>query len=413
MTDTNILRRRDDENDQQYIWRVGNAKDNGLIDLNWPDLAKVLNRELYPNDSSKWLHECVYRKEYRAAREYYDNVFCHLAPDEKLRALEEQKRELRKEAQQAADQRRELRKYERLEAREEHLHEIIRQAAKSMPQFAEEHEFLYYSHSLTHHEAVLFLNDWHYGMVTHNVWNDYDMTICESRVNELFTQACLYLQQNNVHTLHLVLLGDMCHGAIHTSARVESEEIVCGQLMKVSELIAKLIEGFRHVVSCVNVYSTYGNHMRTVQNSHDSLHYDNMERIIPWWIAERFRGCKGVEVIEQDRYGEIIHIPVCGCNILAVHGDLDRLRSAGTTLHTLFAKRFGIDADYVVMGDKHHSESIDMLGIECIIAPALCGTDGYAHNKRLYSSPGQIMMLFGKTDAETYGQECTYRMVFR
>lgn len=406
-----VLKRRDDENDHQYLWRVGTAKDSGLINLNWPDLAEAINRELHGDNKSEWLHECVYRKEFRAAKEYYDNVFSHLASDERLREIERQQKELRKLKQQTSDQRRELAKHERLEARAEHLRNVVREAASGMPAF-ELKEKCITSGGPSEYEAVLFLNDWHYGMTTDNVWNKYSIDICKARVNDLYVKVSQYLQRDDVKTLHVVLLGDMCHGAIHTSARVESEETVCNQLIQVSELIARLIDGLTGFVEGVHVYSTYGNHMRTVQNKNDSAHYDNMERIIPWWLAERFRDHENVSIVEQNEYGEIIHVCACHKNILAVHGDLDRLRQAGTTLHTVFSKRYGIDVDYVVMGDKHHSESLDVLGIDCTIAPALCGTDGYAHAKRLYSEPGQIMMLFSESMGSGE-QECIYKMTFR
>lgn len=81
-------------------------------------------------------------------------------------------------------------------------------------------------------------------------------------------------------------------------------------------------------------------------------------------------------------------------NICAAHGDLDNVKNAGKTLHTLFAKKYSSDIDYVVLADKHHKEEFEELGIESMIAPCLCGTDDYANGKRLYSTPAQLMMVF-------------------
>ena len=41
----NVLQRLPNENESQYIWRVGQAKDNGLIDSTWEELSPILNAQ--------------------------------------------------------------------------------------------------------------------------------------------------------------------------------------------------------------------------------------------------------------------------------------------------------------------------------------------------------------------------------
>lgn len=55
--------------------------------------------------------------------------------------------------------------------------------------------------------------------------------------------------------------------------------------------------------------------------------------------------------------------------------------------------------------DKHHIEEFDSLGIENTIVPALCGTDGYANQHRLYANAGQTMMIFNQD-----GKDATYNI---
>lgn len=418
------LHRKPDENEKQYIWRLCTAKDNGIIDYKWPTLAEIINSELY-SDPDDWLNHCVYRKEYRAAKEFYDAVFLPAIhsgkEDDTIQKIQKERKELEKVKIQLADQRRELRKHTRLEARAEHLHEIIKEAASRLPAYTDAMERRRQQLPQAGNaemppteqhgretEAVLFLNDWHYGMTTQNVWNVYDTNVCCERVEELLGKVCVYLARHEVNTIHIVLLGDMCAGAIHTGTRVEAEEVVCEQLMSVSEVLAWFIANIAQNVPSVKIYSTYGNHMRTMQNKHDSIHRDNMERIIPWWLMERFAAFPHVQIIEQEQYAELIHVNACGYDIVATHGDLEILRKAGPTLHTLFSKTMGIDVDYIVVGDKHHAENIESLGVDCTIVPALCGTDEYAHTKRLYSSPAQTLMMFTPSE----GQECVYRIEF-
>lgn len=404
--------RRADENEHEFRWRICTAKDEGLLDANWNEIAQILNSQIY-DDESKWLHECVYRKEHRAAKEFYEQVFLRSLSEAPLdnvvlKTIAEEKAELQKLKQQIMDQKRELRKYERAEARAEHLHEIIREAASKMPKMIDMVQFNHAEVKTDCTEAVLFLTDWHYGMVTENVWNKYDTSVCEERVRQTVAKTIHHIRRHGVDTLHVVILGDMCAGAIHTSARVEAEEVVCEQLMNVSELLAQAIWMLTSAVHKVNVYSTYGNHMRTVQNIKDSIHHDNMERIIPWWLKERLSSRKEVKVIDEGIAEDIVHIPILGHNVIASHGDLDNIKRMGTTMHSVFSKRYGIDVEYVVMGHAHHTESLDALGVEAVIVPALCGSDGYAHGRRLYSEAGQMLMMFTKEE----GLQCTYRITY-
>ena len=44
------LNKMPNENDNQYIWRLCSAKDSGLLDLSWNELADIFNKELLDDD---------------------------------------------------------------------------------------------------------------------------------------------------------------------------------------------------------------------------------------------------------------------------------------------------------------------------------------------------------------------------
>ena len=73
-------------------------------------------------------------------------------------------------------------------------------------------------------------------------------------------------------------------------------------------------------------------------------------------------------------------------------------------LNTLFTKLYGETIDYTVSADKHHLEAFESYGIENILVGALCGTDDYANEHRLYSNAGQTMLVF----TESEGKLCQY-----
>ena len=399
-----ILKKSPNENEAQYIWKVGQAKDSGRISNSWEELAPILNAEL-GIDETEARGESAFRKKYRVMQQAWDDVFSKSQFSEsRLDEMKETEKELFKAKKQFEDQRRECKKLWTQEARFDNLTDKL---IESVNRLCDEHplEFYDYVPILGDKEAVLCLADWHYGMVTDNIWNKYNTDICRQRVSQLVFKTIEYLQLHNVNTLHVVLLGDAAHGALHTSCRVASEEDTCDQLMHVSEIIAESINELSKYTSEVNVYTTYGNHLRTVQNKNDSIHSDNMEKIIGWYLEQRLQNNSRVNIVKSDYY-EFIFLNVCGYNIVGAHGDLEKFKQFGMTVNTLFTKKYGQTIDYTVSADKHHIEEFESIGIESILVRSLCGTDEYSNKNRLYSAPGQTLMIFSASE----GRECTYNI---
>lgn len=317
-----------------------------------------------------------------------------------------QKDAVYKEKRKLYDQRREYNKLLASDARAEHLDsELVKVAYK----LNEEKPLIFHEKWFKpniHKEALLCWSDWHYGLVTDNIWNVYNTNICKERVKTLVEITKEFLRFNQIDVLTIVTLGDAAHGSIHVGCRVQSEEDTCDQLMHVSELMAKAINELSTVVNHIDVYSCYGNHLRTIQNKNDSVHSDNMEKVIPWWLKQRLQNNPKIEIIESE-YKEFTRVNILGSRICAVHGDLEKnFKEIGITINTIFTKKFGETIDYTISADKHHLEEFEQFGIKSILAPCLCGTDEYANNGRLYSDAGQILMIFN----DMYGRECTYHI---
>lgn len=399
-----ILQKLVDENESQYIWRIGQAKDAGLLDATWEQLSPVLNTQL-GIDETEWRGESAWRKKYRVMQQAWDDVFSQQQfSASRMTEIEEQINELFKVKKQVQDQRRELRNLLTPDARFNNLTEKLIESANHLCQI-KPLVFEDYVLTTTDSEAVIAWADWHYGMVTDNIWNQYNTDICRQRVEKFVSKSIKHIQQHGVKTLHVMLLGDAAHGSIHTGCRVASEEDTCDQLMQSAEIMAEAINELSSYVSEVNVYATYGNHLRTVQNKNDSVHSDNMEKIVPWWLEQRLQNNNRVNVIKSDYY-EFIYLNVCGYNIVGAHGDLEKFKQFGLTVNTLFTKKYGKTIDYTVSADKHHIEEFETMGIESTLVRSLCGTDEHANNHRLYSEPGQTLMIFTPED----GKECTYNI---
>ncbi len=394
----NNLKRLDGETQDQYFYRVCSMKES--LGFTWPQMTEIFNAEF---GCSKG--DTAYRKQWAAFNKVFNaNADKLVGENVYTSELQGQLDEIYKAKRQLWDQRREYNKILASDARAEHLIEKLIEAANIAPlqNYADMFEF---SGSVSDKEAVVLLSDWHYGQVSNNIWNTYNTTICKERVAKLFDKISSALNEHCVKKLHVVLLGDLVNGSIHTTSRVASEENTCDQLMHVSEIIANFINALSVDVESVDVYSTYGNHARTIQNKEESIHSDNLERIVPWWLRQRLKRNEKVNIIDSEFY-EFIYFNVCGYNIVCTHGDLDNFKQIGLTINSLFSKKYGETIDYTFSGDKHHLESFEQFGVESTLVGSLCGTDEYANNKRLYSKPMQTLCIFTPDD----GKLCSYNI---
>lgn len=395
------LKRREGESALQYHKRLvyGKLADKTLADVDFAELSEYVYGQPYESNSA--------RKMLYGSKKTLDLM------EEERRAgvqdagladeLEAKTQELRRERQKFFDQRREWQKLVTRDSRADHLHDMLADAAQrvgdeigrmyttSAPEYGD-----------SENEAIVVFSDWHYGMKTANIFNEYNTDICRERVRQTVEKMKKRILLHQCKQLHVVILGDLLHGAIHTSARVASEELVCEQLMHVSEILAQAIYELSMYAESTKVYMTYGNHARTVQNKNDSIHRDNMEKIINWWLIERFKNDEAIEVMPVSEH-EFILLNVCGHRFVASHGDLDTVNTSPRLLPVLFQKTFGCDIEYILLGDKHHRESFNELGVTAMLCGALCGTDDYANDKRLYSTPSQMLLIVNKdcgVDAE-------------
>ena len=111
------IKRGANETERQYIWRLASAKDSGVLDMNWSELADIFNKELRTEDDA--YTESAYRKQYQQAKSYYDDVFAHMESDEYVSDIVEQQRELEKEKTKMRDERNGYKKLLRDRARYE------------------------------------------------------------------------------------------------------------------------------------------------------------------------------------------------------------------------------------------------------------------------------------------------------
>ena len=116
--------KKETENEYQYLWRLGQAKDSGLLDMDWNGIADLMNK--YFGDPDKPFSEAAWRKPYSSAKKFMEfGVFSKLDEEEYFKELQVQKQELEKERIKVRDERNELRRIIREEARKESYKEQL------------------------------------------------------------------------------------------------------------------------------------------------------------------------------------------------------------------------------------------------------------------------------------------------
>lgn len=403
-----MLAKQPNESEFEYHKRLvyGKLVDKTLADEDYTELSAYVYGKEYSSDVARRMMYGSCRTLQLIDQISEKNIFTS-DMESIIGELDEKKIELQKERQKFFDQRRELHKLISSDARQEHLYESLVKAANNLDKSIGSlfKDISDTNRQYSDSDAILVFSDWHYGLVTNNIFNVYNTKICEDRIGQVVSATIKRLLLHQCRRLHIVVLGDLCHGAIHTSARVASEEYVCDQLMRASEILAQAIEILSQYTKETYVYTTYGNHARTVQNKNDSIHRDNMERIVPWWLTQRLSKYENITIVEDDGH-EFIFLTSCKHGFCASHGDNDSVRTSTRLLPALFQKKYGRDVEYILLGDKHHRESYDELGVTAMLCGSLCGTDDYANNKRLYSTPSQLLLIVN----EECGVDAEYRL---
>lgn len=410
-----IIERKPGESDFDYHKRLvyGKLVDKTLADIDYTELSELVYGQPYSSDVARRMMYGSRRTLDLIKNESIGAVIDNNAESSFISCIDEKLDEYKRERQKYFDQRREYNKLVNSDGRKEHLYDRLSEAAHNLNDTV---GIVYNSYNSqrntdmksSDNEAVLVLSDWHYGMVTNNVFNEYNTKICQERVKEIAASAVDRIIQNKCRKLHVVVLGDLIHGAIHVSARVASEELVCDQLMQVSEILAQTIQYLSTSVEETYVYVTYGNHARTVPNKQDNIHRDNLERIIPWWLEQRFSTVDDIYVVPESE-SEFLFVNANGHDICAAHGDLDGVKTSPRLLSALFQKKYNKNVEYIILGDKHHRESFEELGVTSVICGSLCGSDDYANDKRLFSTPSQLLLIVNRdigVDAE-YNLKCS------
>ena len=387
------LNKFNDENDEQFIWRICSAKDSGLLDMDWNEVADLLNREL-KSDDTEYMNESAYRKPFQQAKRFYDaNVFKDLTSDKYAEVIKEETRQLIKERQKLRDEKLEYNKWLRESARDELICEKIRDEIKSIKplDFPKPKANNY----KTNKEAILCFADTHYGCefslkgLFGEIINEYNPEIFEKRMNSLFDKTLEVIKEKNLTNIRIFSLGDEIDGILRVSQLQKLKYGLIESTIKYSEYICNWLNKLSNYVH-IDFYAVQGNHteLRLISQPKGTFTNENMSLVINEFIKERLKDNPNFEFHINE--SGLIFDTICGYNILGIHGEVKNMETAIQQ----FTNTYNTMIDILVAGHKHHFSATTVGNNRDVInVPSVIGTDDYALSLGKSSNAGAIMFI--------------------
>lgn len=391
------LEKQLNENEEQFIWRLGQAKDTGILDLDWNEIADIINKQ-FREDESEYRSEAAYRKPYQQAKRFYEsNVFRRYSDEDAyIKELREAKFELRKEKQKMFDERKELNRKLREQARRESFIDLVTERISNVEPLR-----LNYSEKQvieSDNDIIFHLTDIHAGIHIENWYNTFNNNILQERVLYCLDKLFEIQKRHNSQNCYIVI-GEIMSGLIHETLRIENNENVIQQFIQVSSLLSEAISEISKHFHHVYVYVTPGNHSRVIANKEHSLRGENFDVLLPHYLKASLQNYKDIYICDNLKDCDVAIFEVRGNKVFGVHGDKDTTENVVQR----FTMVFGVKPDIVLMGHRHTNALTTVYDTKVIQSGCLSGSDNYCLDRRLKNKPEQTISIVDET-----GLVCLY-----
>lgn len=393
-----ILQKLPSENESQYIWKVGQAKDSGLIDSTWEELTPILNTQCGISEED-FRGSSAWRKRYRVMQQAWDDVFSQQIFTEKhTETIQEHKRELEKEKIKLQTEKLEYNRWLREEARDELICEHICNAIKELPPLEVPHILPANIAGRVHgtREGCLLIADPHYGVdlkitgLFGEIINEYSPEIFESRMWNLLTQVIDICEKEGFTSLNVYDLGDEVDGMLRVSQLFKLRYGVIESTVRYGRFITEwLNELSKHVyVKYQMVKDSNHCQLRMLNQPKNTFKDENMSYIIAEKLMDRLGDNPNFKFI-QNPTGYIFD-NVVGYHIFGFHGEVKDMSQAIKD----FSRTYKVEIDFMVGGHKHHQNSSNVsIQSDTIVAPSIIGVDDYALSLNKTSDPGATLFV--------------------
>lgn len=395
-----ILSKLPEENEDQYIWRVGQAKDAGLVTFTWEELAPRLNTEL-GIEETEWRGSSAFRKAYRWMQRAYDNVFRQngfigTQGDE----LDIKMNQLEKEKIKIQTEKLELQRWRREVARDELICEKICNEVRANNAIVAPQPIVV---DKAGRSAILAFGDEHYATeftiygLYGEVINSYSPEIFEQRMWDLFYKTIDIVDKENLTTLHVFALGDFTDGILRCSQLMKLRYGVVEGTVKYANFIANWLNELTKYVK-VKYQMVYGNHseLRMLGQPKGTFKEDNTGMFVREMIRTYLENNPNFELIINPT--GLIFDNIEGFNVLGIHGEVRNMESAIKD----FSNTYNTNIQILLGGHMHHYKA-ETVGInkDVINVPSVIGIDDYSMSLNKTSNPGAVLFCIEENKGVT------------
>lgn len=395
--------RKESENEFQYLWRLGQAKDSGLLDIDWNGIADLMNKHF--GDPDKPYSEAAWRKPYQMTKKFLENgVFNNLSENEYFKELRLQKQELEKEKVKIRDERNELRRIIREEARKESYKEQILRSISAFQcsplSYDESKQFT--GILKTDNDLIISCTDIHAGIEIDNYFNKFNEEILRDRFNQ-YLDKIFEVQLRHGSENAYVILSELVSGIIHNELRIENNQNLIEQFLSVTNYISEFLSELSYHFNTVNVYICPGNHSRISPKKEDSLKGENIDHLALPFLEAKLQNFKYIYFHKNDIEESIAMFNVRNNVVMSSHGDKD----SPNNVVQKFTLLLGIRPALVYLGHRHTNRLTTVYNTKVIESGTLSGTDNFALDLRLHSRPSQTISVITED-----GLDCLYDVKF-
>lgn len=382
-------KKMNDENEYEYIYRISSHKNQIGT---WQDVADILNDELgYEYTESR------YRKMYHAFEKMASAR--HAETDSCEDDLLLQKLDLEKERVRLRDERGELNRIIREQARSNTLIDMIRTVIEeSVPPIP---GYTPCDMHVADNDMLVHLTDIHAGLNTINFANQYDTTIMQDRLRVYVDKIASIQRTHGSEDCYLLLGGDLISGLIHSNLRLENNMNVIRQIMSVSAAICEFIASISHCFNHIYVYNVPGNHSRCLPVKEENMKGENLDVLVFWYIEAAMKEYANVCCIHNDLEESIAVFRIRDKLVYGVHGDKESIGTIVQRLTMFFKEK----PDFVLVGHRHVNGLTTVYDTKVIESGCVSGPDNYCMDNRLRNRAEQMVAIINSN-----GLDCLYNV---
>lgn len=313
-----------------------------------------------------------------------------------IKLIEQKQQELNKDRVKFRDERNELNRVLREQARRESFIELVQRSFSEIE--PDELKYTDKTYVISDNDIIAHLTDIHAGSGSDNYFNTFNDDVLEKRLSK-FLDKIFKVQKTHNSEKCYVVIGEILSGLIHNNLRIENNENVIAQFMTVATYIGNFLEELSKAFKEVHVFVTAGNHSRVVANKKDSIDGENFDYLLPFYIRAKLQNYTNINIHDNDIEPSIAMFNVRGNNIMAAHGD----RDTPANVVQNFTMMFGIKPDICLLGHRHTNGLTTVFDSKVIESGCVSGTDSYALSIRKKNKPEQTISVITED-----GLDCLY-----